>query len=124
VVDLHIEGSTESCFIAPLLFIHLLENAYKHSPARLEPGDVKVRVEILEGALAFRVQNPIAQKPANQLEEPGGIGLPNVRKRLALLYPDQHTLTIHRTGETFTVTLTIHGLSVPAHERQAHLLHH
>ncbi|MGY2131918.1 sensor histidine kinase [Hymenobacter sp. HD11105] len=124
VVDLQIEGETESCYIAPLLFIHLLENAYKHSPARLEPGDLKVRVEVKEGALAFSVQNPIAKKMTTALEEPGGIGLPNVRKRLALLYPNQHTLTIQNTGETFTVALTIHGLHIQAHERQAHLLHH
>ena len=124
VVDLQIAGETESCYIAPLLFIHLLENAYKHSPARLEPGDLKVRVQVKGDTLAFSVQNPIAKKPANLLDETGGIGLPNVRKRLALLYPDQHKLTIQDTGETFTVNLTIHGLHVPAHERQAHLLHH
>ncbi|WP_261990450.1 sensor histidine kinase [Hymenobacter sp. BT188] len=124
VVDLQLTGEAESCYIAPLLFIHLLENAYKHSPARLEPGDLQVRVEVKDDSLAFHVQNPIAKKPATALEEPGGIGLPNVRKRLALLYPDQHTLTIQNTGETFTVALTIHGLTSLAHERQAHLLHH
>jgi hypothetical protein len=124
VVDLQIEGDTESCYIAPLLFIHLLENAYKHSPARLEPGDLKVRVVVTEDALTFSVQNAIAKKPATALEEPGGIGLPNVRKRLALLYPNQHTLTIQNTGETFTVLLTIHGLHLQVHERQAHLLYH
>lgn len=124
VADLQIAGETAACSIAPLLFIHLLENAYKHSPARLEPGDLKVRVGIQEGALTFSVQNPIAKKPATSLEEPGGIGLPNVRKRLALLYPGQHTLTIQNSGDTFTVTLTIYGLHIPAHERQAYLLHH
>ncbi|WP_226176376.1 sensor histidine kinase [Hymenobacter lucidus] len=124
VVDLQIAGDTASCFVAPLLFIHLLENAYKHSPARLEPGDLKVSVEVKEDALAFSVQNPIAKKSANPLEEPGGIGLPNVRKRLALLYPEQHTLTIQNTADTFTVNLTIHGLHAPAYERQAYLLHH
>jgi hypothetical protein len=125
VVDLQIEGETASYHIAPLLFIHLLENAYKHSPARLEPGALKVRVEIKDGLLAFSVQNPIARKPASTLEEPGGIGLPNVRKRLVLLYPGQHTLAIQNTGDTFTVLLTIHGLHPSlAHERQAHLLHH
>ncbi|WP_231403043.1 sensor histidine kinase [Hymenobacter guriensis] len=117
VVDLHIAGETAACSIAPLLFIHLLENAYKHSPARLEPGDLRVWVEIKEDCLTFRVQNPIAKKPARALEEPGGIGLPNVRKRLALLYPGQHTLDVHSTGNTFTVTLAIHGLHTPAHER-------
>lgn len=124
VVDLQIEGETESCRIAPLMFIHLLENAYKHSPARLEPGDLKVSVELKEGALTFSVQNPIAKKSANPLEEPGGIGLPNVRKRLSLIYPEQHSLTIQNTGETFTVILTIHGIYSQPHERKAHLLHH
>jgi len=124
VVDLQIAGETEACYIAPLLFIHLLENAYKHSPARLEPSDLKARVEIKEDTLTFSVLNPIGKKLATTLEEPGGIGLPNVRKRLSLLYPGQHMLTIQNTGETFTVILTIHGLHLPAHERKAHLLYH
>src|SRR5687768_16552275 len=55
VVDLKIEGSTESCYIAPLLFIHLLENAYKHSPGILNPGDVKVYVELKDDTLTFSV---------------------------------------------------------------------
>ncbi|UOQ82508.1 MULTISPECIES: sensor histidine kinase [Hymenobacter] len=124
VVDLQLVGETESYYIAPLLFIHLLENAYKHSPARLAPGDLKVRVLIKDDTLTFSVQNPIATKSANALSEPGGIGLPNVRKRLALLYPGQHTLSTQHTTETFTARLTIQGLHALAHEREAHLLHH
>ncbi|MBF9221247.1 sensor histidine kinase [Hymenobacter ruricola] len=124
VVDLQIAGETAACRIAPLLFIHLLENAYKHSPARLEPGDLKVRVEVSEGTLAFSVQNPMGKKAATALDEPGGIGLPNIRKRLAMLYPGQHTLAIENTGDTFAVRLTIHGLHALAHERKAQLLHH
>jgi sensor histidine kinase YesM len=124
VVDLKIEGETGSCHIAPLLFIHLLENAYKHSPARLNPGDLKVRVTVKEGALTFSVQNPVGKNPANALDEAGGIGLPNVRKRLALLYPEQHSLEIDSLGETFTVILKIHGLQSQLHEGKAHLLYH
>lgn len=124
VVDLLLEGETTSCYIAPLLFVHLLENAYKHSPARLEPGDLKVRVGFQQDTLTFSVQNPIGPGAVTALEEPGGIGLPNVQKRLSLLYPGQHTLSIQNTGETFTVLLTIHGLSPQAHEINAHLLHH
>ncbi|QHL87932.1 sensor histidine kinase [Nibribacter ruber] len=124
VVDLTVEGETESCHIAPLLFIHLLENAYKHGPARLEPGDLKVQIEISEDILTFRVQNPVRQNPVSALEEPGGIGLPNVRKRLALLYPGQHSLEIHHAGDTFAVVLKIHGLHTQVHERKAQLLHH
>jgi hypothetical protein len=124
VVDLKIEGETEACHIAPLLFIHLLENAYKHSPARLNPGDLKVRVEVKGDILTFSVQNPVGKKTTHNLDEPGGIGLPNVRKRLALLYPGQHTLEIHSPGETFAVVLKIHGLQLQPHERKAHLLYH
>lgn len=124
VVDLKIKGEMEACHVAPLLFIHLLENAYKHSPARLHPGDLKVRVEVKEDSLTFSVQNPIGQKPAHTFDNPGGFGLPNVRKRLALLYPGQHTLEIHNSGETFAVVLKIHGFQLQPHERKAHLLYH
>jgi hypothetical protein len=124
VVYLEIEGATEACHIAPLLFIHLLENAYKHSPARLNPGDLKVRVEVKEDMLTFSVQNPFGKSPTNTLDVPGGIGLQNVRKRLALLYPDQHTLEINSTVETFAVVLKISGLQLQPHEEKNHLLYH
>jgi hypothetical protein len=110
VVDLEITGDTVSCPIVPLLFIHLLENAYKHSPARLEPGDIKVNVVIVENTLTFSIQNPVAETRATALEESGGIGLQNVRKRLALLYPGQHKLEISSRANMYTIVLKIHGL--------------
>lgn len=124
VVDLKIEGEPEACHIAPLLFIHFLENAYKHSPARLNPGDLKVRVEVKEDILTFSAQNPVGKNPVSTLDEPGGIGLPNIRKRLALLYPGRHTLEIHSSDETFFVVLKIHSLQSQPHETKAHLLYH
>lgn len=123
VVDLEIEGETGTCHIAPLLFIHILENAYKHSPTRLNPGDVKVRVKVWEDMLTFSVENPIGnpieRHSVYAIDEPGGIGLPNIRKRLTLLYPDQHSLEICSTDKTFTVSLKIEGLRLKTHEREA-----
>ena len=124
VVDLKIEGAVESCHIAPLLFIHLLENAYKHSPARLLPGALKVRVQVSQDTLTFSLQNPVGNNQTHKLDEYGGIGLTNVRKRLALLYPGQHQLDIHNSGETFGVVLKIQGFQLQPHERKAHLLYH
>lgn len=124
VVNFKTEGVTETCHIAPLLFIHLLENAYKHSPARLAPGDIQVAVEVAGNNLTFSVHNPIGSNLGQNFDEPGGIGLPNVRKRLALLYPGQHTLDIASTGEKFSVVLKIKGLQTQPYEREAHLLHH
>lgn len=124
VVDLKISGVSETCHIAPLLFIHLLENAYKHSPARLAPGDLKVGMEVRDDTLTFSVQNPIGRHTAHALDEPGGIGLPNIRKRLLLLYPGRHTLDISNAGETFAVVLKVVGIQLQPHEGKAHLLYH
>ncbi len=123
VVDLEIAGPVESCYIAPLLFIHLLENAFKHSPARLEPGDIKVSMHIIEDTLTVIVRNPVGSKEGNTLEEPGGIGLQNVRKRLALLYPGQHSLETVSSGSTFAVTLKIQGLKISVNEKKTDLLY-
>ena len=107
VEDFHIEGDIRSYEIAPLLFIHLLENAYKHSPARLEAGDIKIHLVVHEKSLTFTVQNPVNRKPVNSLEGPGGIGLENVRKRLTLLYAGQHQLEISSTEDTYNINLNI-----------------
>jgi LytS/YehU family sensor histidine kinase len=122
VVNLEITGDAEACFIAPLLFIHFLENAYKHSPARLEPGDILVKMEITENTLIFSSQNPVVGKQGNTLNEPGGIGLPNIRKRLQLLYPGRHTLEISDAGDKYAVMLKIHDLQL--HETKDQLLYH
>jgi len=111
VVDLEMKGETGSCNVAPLLFIHLLENAYKHSPARLEAGDIKVSMIVDQKSLIFNIQNPVNKTPGNGLDEPGGIGLQNVRKRLALLYPDRHELEISSTSDKFAIVLKISGIS-------------
>ena len=123
VVDFSTEGNVESCHVAPLLFIHLLENAYKHSPSRLEPGSIKVKVTVKENELFFTSKNPIATKRDHSLEEPGGIGLTNVQKRLQLLYPHQHSLQINKTEDLFTVELKITNILNPVNDRKADLLY-
>lgn len=124
VVDLEITGATEDCFIAPLLFIHFLENAYKHTTARLEPGDIQVKVVITENTLIFTSQNPKAANQKMPLDEPGGIGLPNIRKRLQLLYPGAHTLEIDDAKDRYSVKLEIYDLHLRPNEQKDHLLHH
>lgn len=122
VVDFQVEGNTETCHIAPLLFIHILENAYKHSPSKLEPGSIKVRVVVKENFLVVTFQNPIGNNNLNLLEEPGGIGLQNVQKRLQLLYPEQHSLDINQTDKIFQVELKI-NFQKQIHERKTNLLY-
>ena len=119
VVNFEIVGDVSICYIAPLLFIHFLENAYKHSPARLEPGNIRVRLEIKENSLIFTCENPIVDRPISILEEPGGVGLPNIRKRLQLLYPDTHMLETSNTNDRFRVILRINDLHLLNNEGKA-----
>ena len=107
VVDFQVKGNIENCEIAPLLSIHLLENTYKHSPSKLETGDIKVRIEAKENQVVFSFQNPICDNKDNLLEEPGGFGLANVQKRLEMLYPDNHQLDISETDGIYKVELKI-----------------
>ena len=123
VVDFYTEGDVETCHVAPLLFIHLLENAYKHSPARLDAGSIKVKIAVKENELIFTSQNPIANKRDNSLEEPGGIGLTNVQKRLQLLYPNQHQLQVNKNEHLFTVELKITNIHKQVDDRKADLLY-
>ena len=121
VVDLHVEGDVDKYQIAPLLFVHLLENAYKHSPATLETGTIKVKVSVKHHSVVFSCHNPVANKVDNLLDEPGGLGLANVQKRLQLLYPEKHKLKIDKTETYFRAELEIHVKQ--NHERKTELLY-
>ncbi|MBF8962138.1 sensor histidine kinase [Pontibacter sp. FD36] len=123
IVDFQVEGNTDTFQVAPLLFIHLLENTYKHSPSRLKPGSIKVRIAVKENQLTATFQNPIGKKSGSLLEEPGGIGFSNIQKRLQLLYPNQHSLAINKNDEIFTAELKITNLHTQIHEKKAQLLY-
>jgi sensor histidine kinase YesM len=111
VVQVDIDGDPTACNVAPLLFIHLLENAYKHSPAQLKAHDIQIKIVVKEDALIFSIENPIGNKSHISMpDEKDGIGLPNVKKRLALLYPDQHSFRVTDVGNIFRVDLKINHL--------------
>lgn len=92
--------------IAPMLLIPFIENALKHSHIE-KRGTSFIDIQIFEerGAILLVVEN---SKPAQtiQKDKVGGIGLENVKKRLAILYPNQHNLLIE-DKDTFKVTLQI-----------------
>ena len=107
VVDFRVEGDIERSSIAPLLFIHLLENSYKHSPAELPSGSIQVSVLVKGLTLSFHCENPLSSQTDNFLGESGGIGLANLRKRLSLLYRDRYRLAVHRDERRFRVEMEI-----------------
>ncbi|MET0461617.1 MAG: histidine kinase [Chitinophagaceae bacterium] len=91
--------------IAPLILLPFVENAFKHGASKMiEHPWISINVELDANILTMKLVN--GREEAGQQEEPG-IGIANVRKRLALLYPQKHNLQISADEEMFFVNLKI-----------------
>jgi two-component system, LytTR family, sensor kinase len=105
-VHLNIVGETGNCTIAPMVFIPFIENAFKHA-APLKTGnviDIKIRTEA--NTIFFMCKN-IARSPFLDKNKEGGIGNELIKKRLALLYPNNHILNIDKNENMYEVNLKI-----------------
>ncbi|TDN39788.1 histidine kinase [Hymenobacter sp. UV11] len=91
--------------VATLLLIPFVENALKHGVVNQAAHPVDIQLTLpAPGQLAFRVRNRINQ---HQKDATTGVGLPNIRRRLALLYPGRHALRVHDDGITYTAELEL-----------------
>lgn len=93
----------ESVQIAPLLFIVLIENAFKHG---IEPAEeaafLNLYLSCTTNEVRFICENSIEPETSDQSP---GIGLDNLKKRLNLLYPKAHTLDISVNNTIFKAEL-------------------
>ena len=93
--------------IPPLLFLPFIENAFKHGISYRSPSFVSVILKVFQGMIIFKCSNSLVSRGENVLQQDSGIGLENVKKRLALLFPGKHDLSVKETGTTFDVVLQI-----------------
>ena len=93
--------------IAPLLFITLVENAFKHGVSPSQPSFVHISIRMVkEGTLVCTIEN--SDFPKTDADRNGsGIGLQNLRKRLNLLYPNRHILRTENLNGSFVAQLII-----------------
>jgi uncharacterized protein (DUF2164 family) len=96
--------------IPPMLFTSLVENAFKHGISYQADSFVGIYMRIFEKQLFFRIENSIHKNNAEQMEK-GGLGLPNLSKRLGLLYGSDFTLSSSENENTFEINVKIplHG---------------
>ena len=90
--------------IAPFLLIPFVENAFKHGNLKNPKAPMVINTQKESAYLTFTVSN---EKKPQEKDEVGGIGIQNVRKRLALLYGENSDLQIIDTEDTFTIQLKI-----------------
>jgi sensor histidine kinase YesM len=82
-----VNGQSE---VAPLLFISLIENAFKHGTNSNAPASIDISLTQQDGTLVFICGNTNNPKPTKD-RSGSGIGLENTRRRLDLLYPGHYT---------------------------------
>jgi LytS/YehU family sensor histidine kinase len=97
----------ENHSIPPLLFISFVENAFKHGISYREKSFIHIGLSIEKEGLTFRCSNSLVRSTENSKPEHSGIGMENVNKRLALLYPDKHQLKVERKETSFDIELKI-----------------
>jgi LytS/YehU family sensor histidine kinase len=92
--------------IAPLLFISLIENAFKHGISATQPSELLFSLKVDEGRIRFFAEN--TNFPKTEKDKSGsGIGIVNLKKRLELAYPGRHTFQTKVEGNLFSVLLEI-----------------
>jgi len=105
----HIEFSEsiekENIRIAPMLFLPLIENAYKHGiKGDIENTFLKMDLVGTLNEIQFKIMNNIGDQIQKDKK---GVGLSNVKNRLELIYPDKHEFIIEENETTFMVNLKI-----------------
>lgn len=104
-IDLQLDPSMDDpeVEIAPLILLPFVENAMKHGINIYEESVIIIKSTLVDGILTFAVSNfNYSAQTINQ----GGIGLENIKKRLNILYPNQHKLNIENSLH-YIVTLEL-----------------
>lgn len=97
---------TPNAFIAPLLFVSLIENAFKHGVSNSQTSFIHINIYQEADKMICRIEN--SYFPKSKSDKSGsGIGLINLKKRLELLYPNRHYFEQKNDEQTYTVKLSI-----------------
>jgi len=108
-ISWYVDGEIRDIFIAPLLMIPFLENAFKHGTSeQIEKSWLTVDISVKENKLKAKIAN---SKNEFAPHSKNGIGIENVKKRLGLIYPGYHELKINEEANFFVVSLTIQLIS-------------
>lgn len=103
-----VEGQPEHFSVAPLLLIPFVENAFKHGVSYQDEAEIIINLSALGNTLVFTVENKIFGNREEFSDQGSGIGLKNVIRRLDLLYPGKHELTILDKNNCYKIDLVIY----------------
>lgn len=102
-----ISNIEEEVKIAPLIFLTLVENSFKHG-IKSDTENVFINIKLNSNAekIFFEIENN-KPKAINNKSISNGLGLENIKRRLMIQYPDKHNLNVYDCEDTFKVSLEI-----------------
>ncbi|HLA57887.1 MAG TPA: histidine kinase, partial [Puia sp.] len=95
-------------FIAPMIFIPFIENAFKHTANKKLENAITINILIKHDTIQLTCENKFDSRLPDKQNQ-GGLGNELIQKRLNLIYPGKHILEVHKGNELYTVNLTING---------------
>lgn len=109
-IDFDASDVSEDSFITPLILFTFLENSFKHGISKtLHNPWVKIRLKSSISEVFFEIENSVPESSENSSQNDNkGIGLENIRRRLALLYPQMHRLITRKDERSFYAGLTLY----------------
>jgi len=103
-----IDGDPEGIKIPPLLFIPLIENAFKHGVvSELDKSLIRIEISVVSDSIGLQIENPWEEDEQDDLSKHKGLGVENVQKRLSLLYPNKYILKCEKRGKSYITDLKI-----------------
>ncbi|MCO5247540.1 MAG: histidine kinase [Chitinophagales bacterium] len=105
IVETHFPKEIPNIEIPPLLFVSIVENAFKHGVSATKPSWLFFEMTIDEQQITFISNNYTFPKNENDMIG-SGIGLENLKKRLTLLFENNHTFLIKTDNNHFEVILS------------------
>jgi sensor histidine kinase YesM len=106
-INFTVEGPVSQLMIEPMILIPFVENAFKHGISYIENAGIDIILKVTDKVLNFSVENSIVNQSDENISSGTGVGLKNVRRRLELLYPGMHILTINDHDLKYRVQLKI-----------------
>ena len=106
-INIKYTESTRPVYVPSLLFLPLIENAFKHGVDTKIKSFVNIGFDVENDRLIFKIKNSNFPKASSEFNDASGIGLENIRKRLALIYGEDYVFQIHSDDKIFNISLSI-----------------
>lgn len=104
-VDFQVKLGLEKAYIAPLILMTFVENAFKYGVSSHHESVISIVIKLSDGVIYFNCSNTVFE---NEKKQDGlGIGIENTRKRLDYGYPGGYNLAIEQRDKRFLVALEL-----------------